>query len=88
MRVIIQRVNSAMLISQATRIETGKGMVAMAGIEKNDDQSSVKRMAKRLFDALAHSVRLQHDRVETGAFGADMQITLTNDGPVTFILQS
>ncbi|MDQ6982576.1 MAG: D-aminoacyl-tRNA deacylase [Mariprofundus sp.] len=43
---------------------------------------------KRLFDALAHSVRQQHDRVETGAFGADIQITLTNGGPVIFILQS
>jgi D-tyrosyl-tRNA(Tyr) deacylase len=26
--------------------------------------------------------------VATGEFGADMQVTLTNDGPVTFLLQS
>ena len=26
--------------------------------------------------------------IETGAFGADMQVTLTNDGPVTIILDS
>jgi D-tyrosyl-tRNA(Tyr) deacylase len=25
--------------------------------------------------------------VETGRFGADMQVSLTNDGPVTFWLQ-
>ncbi|MES9875179.1 MAG: D-aminoacyl-tRNA deacylase, partial [Candidatus Sedimenticola sp. 6PFRAG7] len=28
-----------------------------------------------------------HPRVETGVFGADMQVSLTNDGPVTFWLQ-
>ena len=27
-------------------------------------------------------------RVETGQFGADMKVTLTNDGPVTFWLQT
>lgn len=27
-------------------------------------------------------------RIETGVFGADMQISLTNDGPVTIVLES
>jgi len=26
--------------------------------------------------------------VETGVFGADMQISLTNDGPVTIVMDS
>ncbi len=42
----------------------------------------------RLFDSLTRCIQQQHDHIETGIFGADMQLTLTNDGPVTFILQS
>lgn len=42
---------------------------------------------KRLFDYLASRARERHGVVETGEFGAHMQVTLTNDGPVTFWLQ-
>ena len=42
---------------------------------------------KRLFDYLVKNARHQHSPVEGGIFGADMQVTLTNDGPVTFLLQ-
>ncbi len=40
-----------------------------------------------LFDYLARQARTHYDKVETGRFGADMQVTLTNDGPATFWLQ-
>ncbi|MEW5757646.1 MAG: D-aminoacyl-tRNA deacylase [Pseudomonadota bacterium] len=42
---------------------------------------------KHLFDYLVTQARAQHAAVATGVFGADMQVTLTNDGPVTFWLQ-
>jgi D-tyrosyl-tRNA(Tyr) deacylase len=42
---------------------------------------------KRLFDHVVQQARARHAQVETGAFGADMQVSLTNDGPVTFWLQ-
>jgi len=42
---------------------------------------------RRLFDYFVAQARLRHPRVESGRFGADMQVTLTNDGPVTFWLQ-
>ena len=42
---------------------------------------------KRLFDYLVRRAREQQSVVETGEFGAHMQVTLTNDGPVTFWLQ-
>jgi D-aminoacyl-tRNA deacylase len=42
---------------------------------------------KRLFEYLVQRAREQHRVVETGEFGAHMQVTLTNDGPVTFWLQ-
>ena len=42
---------------------------------------------ERLFDHLVRQARAKHGIVESGKFGADMQVTLTNDGPVTFWLQ-
>jgi D-tyrosyl-tRNA(Tyr) deacylase len=45
-------------------------------------------LARRLFDSLVESARELHGRVETGVFGADMQVSLTNDGPVTIWLES
>ncbi len=41
---------------------------------------------RRLFDHLVVTARRSHPEVATGVFGADMQVTLTNDGPVTFWL--
>ena len=42
---------------------------------------------RALFDYLAAAARLRHAPVASGSFGAEMQVTLTNDGPVTFWLQ-
>ena len=42
---------------------------------------------RRLFDHAVRQARARHAIVETGQFGADMQVTLTNDGPVTFWLR-
>ena len=42
---------------------------------------------KRLFEHFVATARTQHPVVETGQFGADMQVSLVNDGPVTFWLQ-
>jgi D-tyrosyl-tRNA(Tyr) deacylase len=43
---------------------------------------------KRLFDYFVAAARAKHSIVETGEFGADMQVSLVNDGPVTFWLQT
>lgn len=43
--------------------------------------------ARRLFDLLVSEARAAHPDVQCGEFGADMQVTLTNDGPVTFWLE-
>lgn len=43
---------------------------------------------RRLFDHLLAQARRQHPKVEAGVFGADMQVTLTNEGPVTFWLET
>ncbi|MBN4668032.1 D-tyrosyl-tRNA(Tyr) deacylase [Pandoraea nosoerga] len=43
---------------------------------------------KRLFDHFVAQARERHPIVETGEFGAHMRVSLVNDGPVTFWLQS
>ena len=44
-------------------------------------------LGKNLFDELSNQIRKIHDKLEVGIFGADMEIKLTNDGPVTFLFQ-
>ena len=45
--------------------------------------------AEPLYDYFNHLLRSQYGlQVETGRFGADMQVELINDGPVTIILDS
>ena len=41
---------------------------------------------RRLFDHLVTACLRRHPQVACGRFGADMQVSLVNDGPVTFIL--
>ncbi|WP_042623870.1 D-aminoacyl-tRNA deacylase [Burkholderia plantarii] len=42
----------------------------------------------RLFNYFVEAARARHPIVETGEFGAEMQVSLVNDGPVTFWLQA
>jgi D-tyrosyl-tRNA(Tyr) deacylase len=43
---------------------------------------------RRLFDYLVRRARAAYSMVQTGEFGAHMQVSLTNDGPVTFWLRN
>jgi D-tyrosyl-tRNA(Tyr) deacylase len=43
---------------------------------------------RRLFGLLVERAKAGHPLVQTGRFGADMQVSLINDGPVTFWLQT
>jgi len=42
----------------------------------------------KMFDRFVFLSSQKHLNVKTGRFGADMKVTLVNDGPVTFWLQS
>ncbi|HLA75616.1 MAG TPA: D-aminoacyl-tRNA deacylase [Gammaproteobacteria bacterium] len=43
---------------------------------------------EQLFNYLLQQASAQYGKVESGRFGADMQVMLTNDGPVTFWLKT
>ena len=42
--------------------------------------------ARGLYEVFVERIRQRVGRVETGRFGADMQVALVNDGPVTFLI--
>lgn len=70
-----------LLVSQFTlAADTRKGM------RPSFTPAADPETGKRLFDYFVEKVRARHSPVETGRFGANMQIELVNDGPVTFAL--
>jgi D-tyrosyl-tRNA(Tyr) deacylase len=44
-------------------------------------------VARELYEETLRALREQHAAVACGEFGADMQVSLQNDGPVTFLLE-
>jgi D-tyrosyl-tRNA(Tyr) deacylase len=58
------------------------------GLRPGFSTAAPPEQGRRLFDVLVQAARARHSRVETGVFGAHMRVSLTNDGPVTFWLES
>lgn len=52
------------------------------------DAAAPRPIAEPLVDAFAQALRDAGAVVATGRFGADMQVSLTNDGPITMILDT
>ena len=52
------------------------------------DEAAPSDLAKGLYEQVAIGLRESGTMVETGIFAAHMQVTLVNDGPVTFVLDS
>ena len=51
------------------------------------DQAAPRSVAEPLVDAVVARLVERGAPVSTGVFGADMQLTLTNDGPMTLLLE-
>jgi D-tyrosyl-tRNA(Tyr) deacylase len=58
-----------------------------SGMRPSFTQAAPPAEGERLFDELVKQAGLIHAPVACGQFGADMQVTLVNDGPVTFWLE-
>lgn len=79
----VQDVNGGLLlVSQFTLAAdtTGGNRPSFTNAAPPDD-------GRRLFDYFVGQARALHPTVETGEFGADMQVHLVNDGPVTIPLR-
>ncbi len=59
-----------------------------SGLRPSFSSAASPALGEELFDYLVQQARLKHPQVATGRFGADMQVHLVNDGPVTFLLES
>jgi D-tyrosyl-tRNA(Tyr) deacylase len=72
-----------LLVSQFTLAADTK-----SGLRPSFTTAAKPEQAKQGFNLLVSRVKSKHEKVETGEFGADMQISLLNDGPVTFWLET
>jgi len=80
---VAQIQGSILLVSQFTlAAETASGN------RPGFSTAAPPEQASKLCDRLADALRKGDIRVETGRFGADMQVALVNDGPVTFLLEA
>ncbi|HJU40921.1 MAG TPA: D-aminoacyl-tRNA deacylase [Tahibacter sp.] len=58
-----------------------------SGMRPSFTSAAAPADGERWFSHLVELARAAHPRVETGRFGAHMQVHLVNDGPVTFRLE-
>ena len=80
-RSLLDARGDALVVSQFTLIaETTKGNRPSFGDAARPEQ------AETLYEAFCDALRGLGVRVETGVFGARMQLELVNDGPVTVVL--
>ena len=59
-----------------------------SGTRPSFTSAAAPALARERFEALVALARTQHLTVGSGVFGADMQVSLVNDGPVTFWLET
>ena len=59
-----------------------------SGLRPSFSSAAPPDQGEGLYDYLLARAREQHPQVACGRFGADMQVHLVNDGPVTFLLES
>jgi len=81
-RSILDTGGSALIISQFTlAADTSRGN------RPGFSAAAAPEEGRRLFDLFCASVAAQGVAVQTGTFGAEMQVNLTNDGPFTLWIE-
>ncbi|PKQ41410.1 D-tyrosyl-tRNA(Tyr) deacylase [Pseudomonas sp. YY-1] len=71
-----------LLVSQFTLAADTK-----SGMRPSFSSAAPPSQGAALFDGLVEMAKARHPQVATGRFGANMQVHLVNDGPVTFLLE-
>jgi D-aminoacyl-tRNA deacylase len=84
-RSLIDTGGAALVVSQFTLIADSK---KQKGTRPDFSKAARKEVAEPLYERFCDELRALGIPVETGVFGARMQVELVNDGPVTIILET
>ncbi|SHF26045.1 D-tyrosyl-tRNA(Tyr) deacylase [Microbulbifer donghaiensis] len=84
MNLNVQQAGGALLVvSQFTLVaDTARGL------RPSFSRGATPQQAEELYDYFVERARAQFAPVASGVFAADMQVSLSNDGPVTFLLEA
>lgn len=83
MNCSVQQIDGGVLVvSQFTLAADTK-----KGLRPSFSSAAPPAQAEALYDYFVVQMRSKHPQVATGIFAADMQVSLVNDGPVTFMLE-
>ena len=78
---VVDTGGAALVVSQFTLLAN-----CQKGRRPAFTEAAAPEHANQLYEHYAEALRAQGIRVEQGTFGADMQVSLTNDGPVTIVI--
>ena len=104
MKIVVQRVSQASVkVSREIVGEISQGLLLLVGIEENDEKEDAEWLSKKILDLRIFSdeegkmnrseyfkglIKSSGLKTESGIFGADMKVSLLNDGPVTIVMDS
>lgn len=82
-RNVVEAGGGILVVSQFTLVaDTAKGL------RPDFSPAAPPAEAERLYEWLLAELAQRHAPIACGRFGADMQVHLVNDGPVTFLLET
>lgn len=81
-RSVLDSNGGVLLVPQFTLVADTK-----QGMRPGFSAGASPELGRQLFDHCVQFARQRHHNIATGQFGADMQVALINDGPVTFWIE-
>lgn len=83
MNLSVQDINGGLLLVPQFTLAAD----TQKGCRPSFSSAAPPSLGEKLFDQFVQQAKNKYQQVETGQFGADMKVSLLNDGPVTFWLE-